>query len=188
MPAQALYEKKPVMGIGRVPDPVDRLYGGIDRRVEAYGVVRPEKVIVDGTGDTDDGDVIFFRENIRTGKSSVTANGNERIDVESLQGFEGHSSAFRRQEALASGCFENGASPVDDIAYVAFFQALEITFDHSLIAAVNAVDMKDVERSCPDDSPQRGIQARRIAAGSKEGYPFKCSFLAHVPSLCCLTA
>ena len=54
VPAHHFNEKDPFVRGGGVADFVDRFHRGVDRGVEADGVVRAAHIIVDGFGNADD--------------------------------------------------------------------------------------------------------------------------------------
>ena len=64
--------------------------GGLDRRLEAEGLVEEVQVVVDGLGDADDADgqivlLDLLDEGVCAALGAVAADGEEHVDVEAVE-------------------------------------------------------------------------------------------------------
>ena len=87
---------------GRVADFIHALHNGVEGRVITYGRVSAVKVIVNGSGQTDDGKVELVGENTRAGKRTVTTDHHECIYFMSAE--------IIVSELTPLGCLELGAA------------------------------------------------------------------------------
>src|SRR5690606_28478958 len=149
---------------------VDRFDDGIGSRVIAQGKVRSVKIVVNGSGDANNGNVIFPRKYLGTREGSVAANGDQSVDTRCLQVVIRLLPSLRFTERFAPGRFQNGAAHLDDVTYRTAVHLQEIAVYHSLIALVNAHDRFSGMECCTDSSTDAGIHSGRIAPGSKNSY------------------
>ena len=108
-------EKQAIVGICGIPDAVNRFYGRVHRRIKADGVVGTVQVIVNRTRNPYERNVVFLGKNIRPGEGTIAPYADAGINIESGEGFESGATSLRLHEALATGRFEDGAPPMDDV-------------------------------------------------------------------------
>ena len=167
--AHHLHEEEAVVAIGRVADLIHGLDGGVDGRVETDRVVGAVEVVIDRSGDADEGHAVLLGEDLGAGERAVTADGDTGVDVVAAQVLGGLHAALGRHETHGAGGAQHGAAALDDVGDVAAFEAAEMPVDHPLVAPLDPVDVKLVPGGGPHDGAQGGVHAGGVTSGGKNG-------------------
>ena len=140
--------------------------------MESYRVVRAADIVVDGAGETDAGDVVFFLEEVCAVVGSVAADDNESIDFVITYSLGGDASAFGFIEVLASCGAQHCAAEVDDSADRVGREWDDIIVDESLESVSNADAINVVVVASAHDGANGGVHAGRITSACEDGESF----------------
>ena len=153
---------------GGVADLVDCVEGGVDRGVEADGVVGAVEVVVDGAGDADALDAVLEDEFVEAVERAVPADDDEAVDVAFLDGLVRLLSSFRGEEAWAACGLDDGAAVFDDVADGGGGEWFHVVVDEAFVAAFDAVDgVSEIQRGA-DDGAQGCVHAGGVAAAGED--------------------
>ncbi len=120
----------------------------VERGVVAYGGVRAEKVVVDGSRKSDDRKGELIAEDSRPGERAVAAYHHEGVYPVAAQHVVGALPPFRSGELLAACGLEYGAAALYDVADVLRGELLDFIGDEAAVASVDAVDAEACEDAC----------------------------------------
>ena len=145
---------------------------------ESYGFLAEDfvrdkdavEVVVNGSWQTDNGEIELVGEDARTRERAVAANHNKGIDAVTFQRVVGQLAAFGSLELLATCGFEDGAAALDDVGYVGGGEILNLIGHQTAIAAVNTLYLESAEDAGTCHGADGGIHARSVAAGGEDAY------------------
>ena len=163
-----LDEEESLVRGGRVTDLVDALHDGVQGRIVTDGEVGAGEVVVDRTGQADDGEVVLLGEIASAMQAAVATDDDEGFDAVFDDHVVGLTSALGGTELVAAGGLEDGATTLDDVADALGFERGDLVRDQSAIAAVDAFYDDAVGDSRTGDGPDGGVHARSVTARGQD--------------------
>ena len=164
IPSHHLHKEDAVVGVGGVTDLVHAFHDGIEGAVVADGGVCAVEVVVDGAGQSDDGEVELHTEVPGTGERAVAADDYEGVDFLSLAGLISFLHTFEGHELLASGSLQYSTASRDDAADILGGEGFHFALDESVVATVDAFDVKIVVDACARHGADSCVHTWRVAA------------------------
>ena len=132
--AHDLNDKNPFHTLRRVADLINGFKRSIDGRIGADRAVGAVDIIVDRTGNSDDGNFIFGSQFVRGAERAVAADDDQRVDVIFFYRLRRLGHAFGRANALGAGGFQNRAAAVDDVGHTAMVHLDDIVVQQAVVA------------------------------------------------------
>ena len=186
-------KEKPFVGRGRVADLIHGFHNGIQCRIVSDRRIGTEQVVIDGSGHSDDREIVFRRENARSAERTVAADHHQCVDALGGHVLIGEFAAFGCHELHAAGRLEDRTPLLDDVAYVLGFERDDLIGDQSFVTPHDPFDLKAVINCGTRDRPDCRVHARRIAAGCQNAdtldlshsipFCFYCANLAIITTL-----
>ncbi len=171
----------PVVGFGRGMQLVDGHGGGVERRVKAEGDIGAVQVVVDGLGNADDGQAVFFKKKLGDALRAVAADGQQHVDPVAFDGLHGLGRhvpgllpAARRflgeaEGIVAVGGSQDGTAPGQDPRNVRQLEFADIVVDQAGIAVEDAADLDtEFPPGGIDHGADDRVQTRAIAAPGQD--------------------
>ena len=153
--------------VGRVAYAVDTLHDGVHGGVVANGGVGAVEVVVNGAGQSDDGEVELHAEVARASQRAISSDDHQCVNLFFLAGLVGLLHAFKRHELLGAGRLQDGSATGDDARHVFGSELLDLALDESVVATIDALDGEAVIDACAGHRTYGGIHAGSVASGGQ---------------------
>ena len=141
---------------------VHTLHNGVEGSVVPDGRVGSPKVIVNGTGNTDDGDVIFLCKKPCASESTITTDDDQGIYLLTLEGIISSFSTFRGLELITTGRFEDRTTALDNSTHVLGSKLLHFTVHEAFITSEDSLYTNVISDCGASHGTNRSIHSRSI--------------------------
>ncbi len=156
---------------------VDGRGGDSERRIKTEGDIRAVEVVVNGLGNADDGQVIFFMKLLGDALGAVAADSQQHVDAVAFNGFHGmrrnvtilflHAPPISSiaERIIPVGGAQDGPAPWQYAGNIGQFQFADMIVDQAGITVQDAADLKvELPLRGMDYGADDGVQSRAIAA------------------------
>ena len=151
------------MRIGGIADAVHALHDGVHRGVVTDGRVGTVEVVVNGAGQTDDGEVELHAEVAGSRQRAVAADDHQRVYLLLLAGLVSLLHTLNGHKLLRAGRLQNGTAPAYNAADILGRKGLHLALDESVVATIDTLDLKLVVDTCACHGANGCVHTGRIA-------------------------
>ena len=164
-----------LMGRRCVAHFINRLHGGVERRVKPDRILAAGNVQVDGPRDPDRIDALL-RQFGSSGKGAVPADDHETLDAMLPADLRCLLLSLQSPEFMAARCVQNGAALTDRIGHSSGVHIHNFLIQQTAVSLINALYLHSERDPPPNNRPDCGIHARRISAAGQntDGFAFRC--------------
>ena len=174
VPAHHLDDHDAVVRLGGRVQPVDRLGGDGQRRVEAERVVGRREVVVDRLGHADDRERVLLEEPRGDAERVLAADGDERVEPLRCEVLEHALDAVLELVRVRPRRAEDRAAARQDPRDRAVVERLELALDEPAPALADADHLVAAVERAPRHRADDRVQTRAVASAGEE-----CNSLAH---------
>ena len=164
-----LNKEDTLMTGGRITYLVHTLHDGVQCGVISYGTVRTIQVIVDGTRQTDTGNIKLIGKDTSTGERTVTTYHHQGIDATLLHVLIRTLTTLGGLKLPAACRLQYRTSSLDDITHILRGEFHNLVVDKALVSTIDGHHSEVICYGCTCHSTNGCIHARSISAAGQ--YP-----------------
>ena len=151
------------MCTGSIPDLINGLYSSVKCSIISDSSVCTKNIVINRSRDPDKRDIIIFIKYLCTGKSSISTNYHNTVDILLFQIIICFFSACLSFKFFASCCFKYSTASLDYFAYTMRFKRFEESINQSLVSLHDTGYFKIIIDSCPYNGTNSCIHPRSIS-------------------------
>ena len=166
------------MGLGSVAEGVEQTQSGVQRGVEADGLLGGGNIVVDGGGDADGRNAVVGQIG-GAAEGTVTADGNDRVDVVLLAGAESLVHTLGSGELGAAAGVQDGTAAGHDVGHAGGVEGAQVALTDDIgirlvggtqkagVTAQNAHHLKALAQGAACGCADGGVHTGGVATRGK---------------------